>query len=296
MTRPQDLWPAAPQLQRDDIAFSFRGNDFLGHLVAPPLDVGPRPLVLVIHNYQGLKFFDVDVAEYLARVGYVGLAIDVYGNVVPPDERVWPDDEHAIHDFQKQCFEGLVSMDHDHELFRALLAEWIERGTAHPSVDASFAPAAIGYCFGGMAVIECVRGGLNVSGVVSFHGLLQTGEDPNPARYGVERPPLKTAPNTYNTDAVILIENGADDALVPDESKARFFEEMDAAGVQWMFNHHAKTPHGFALPPTLGPPGRLHEATDRRSTVNMLSLFREIFPGIPQQPVSHNAAGTSIPV
>ena len=293
-----DSWPPAPGLRRDDIAFSFRGNDYLGHLVAPPADAGPRPLVMVIHNYQGLKFFDLDVAEYLARVGYVGLAIDVYGNIVPPAERVWPEgaDEAGIHAFQKKCFEGLVAMDHDHELFRSLLGEWLQRGLEHSAVDESFAPAAIGYCFGGMAVIECVRGGLNVGGVVSFHGLLQTGEDPNPARYGVERPPLKPCENRYNTNAVILIENGADDGLVPDKSKQRFFDEMDTAGVQWMFHHHAKTPHGFALAPTLGPPGRLHEATDRRSTMAMLGLFREIFPGVPQNPVAHNAAGTSIPV
>ena len=291
-----DFWPPAPDLQRAEIGFSFRGNDYLGHLVAPPQSVGPRPLVLVIHNYQGLKFFDVDVAEYLARVGYVGLAIDVYGNTVPPDERVWPADAGDIESFQKKCFEGLVAMDHDHELFRALLAEWLDRGRAHPTVDSSFAPAAIGYCFGGMAVVECVRGGLDFGGVVSFHGLLQTGEDPNPARYGVDRPQLKPCDNHYNTKTVLLIENGAEDGLVPDESKKRFFEEMDAAGVDWIFHHHAHTPHGFALPPTLGPPGRLFEAADRRSTVNMLSLFREIFPGIAQNPVERNAAGTSIPV
>jgi len=291
-----DFWPPAPDLRRDDIGFHFRGNDYLGHLVAPPADAGPRPLVLVIHNYQGLKFFDVDVAEYLARVGYVGLAIDVYGNIVPPDERVWPDDPRRVPAFQKKCFEGLVAMDHDHELFRALLGEWLNRGYAHPSVDESVPGAAIGYCFGGMAVIECVRGGLKVGGVVSFHGLLQTGEDPNAARNDVERPPLKTCPNDYNTDAVILIENGADDALVPDESKRRFFDEMDAAGVSWVFHHHARTPHGFALPPTLGPPGRLHEATDRRSTMAMLDLFREIFPGVTQNPVECNAAGTTIPL
>ena len=39
----------------------------------------------------------------------------------------------------------------------------------------------------------------------------------------------------------------------------------------------------------------LHEATDRRSTMSMLSLFREIFPGVPQNPVERNAAGTTIP-
>ena len=72
MSNSLDFWPPAPDLRKADIGFTFRGNDYLGHLVAPPESAGPRPLVLVIHNYQGLKFFDVDVAEYLA-VSYTHL-------------------------------------------------------------------------------------------------------------------------------------------------------------------------------------------------------------------------------
>lgn len=292
---PHALWPAAPELRRADIAFTHQGNEFVGHLVAPSEAVGPRPLVLVIHNYQGLKFFDVDVAEYLARLGYVGLAIDMYGLMVPPEERIFPKDASKIPAFQKKCFAGMAAMDHDHGAFRDLLAAWIDQGLNHETVDASFAPAAIGYCFGGMAVIEGVRGGLNLSGVVSLHGLLQTGEDPNPEKYGVTRPPVKPRADAYNTKTIVMIENGANDHLVPEESKHRFFAEMDAAGVDWVFNQYAQTPHGFALPPTLGPPGHLHDGADRRSTMNMLNLFREVFPGVIQNPVAFNAAGTAIP-
>ncbi len=291
----QPLWPPAPDLRRADVSFSFRDNDYLGHLVAPPASAGPRPLVLVIHNYQGLKFFDVDVAEYLARVGYVGLAIDMYGDRLPPARRLWPEDAADIPGFQRGCFEAMVAVDHDYEAFRALLKAWLDHGRAHETVDAGVAPAAIGYCFGGVAVIEAVRGGLDLGGAVSFHGLLQTGEDPSPSGMGVERPPLKLTENKYNTKTVLMIENGADDHLVPDESKLRFFEEMNGAGVDWSFHHYANTPHGFALAKTLGPPGRLFEPTDRRSTMNMLNLFREIFPGVAQNPVAHNASGTRIP-
>lgn len=291
-----DFWPPAPDLRRDDISFSFRGNAYRGHLVAPPADAGPRPLVLVIHNYQGLKQFDIDVAEYLARLGYVGLAADLYGQDVPEGEREFPtDDPSRIPDFQKQCFQAMVALDHDHEKFRALLETWLDHGRAHEFADAKQPPAAIGYCFGGMAVLECVRGGLDVSGVVSFHGLLQTGEDPNPAANGAIRPPLKPSENRYNTRTIVFIENGAEDQLVPDDSKQRFFHEMDEAGVDWNFHHYAATPHGFALPPRIGPPGRLYEPADRRSTLNMLNLLREVFPDVPQNRVTHNAAGTRIP-
>ena len=122
---PQDLWPPAPGLVRADIGFHFRGHDYLGHLVAPPAATGPRPLVLVVHNYQGLKFFDVDVAEYLARVGYAALAVDVYGDLCPPQDRIFPTDASRIGDFQKKCFEAMVYMDHDYEKFRSIMGEWV---------------------------------------------------------------------------------------------------------------------------------------------------------------------------
>ena len=293
---PHSLWPPAPELRRDEIRVSHEGQEYVGRLVAPPAAAGPRPLVLVIHNYQGLKFFDVDVAEYLARIGYVGLAVDMYGDRVPAGDREFPTDPAAVAAFQRRCFEAMVVMDHDLPTFRSLLGAWLEAGRAHETVDAEPAPAAIGYCFGGVAVLEAVRAGLDLSAVVSFHGLLQTGEDGSPATAGVTRPPLIRGEDRHNRNTVVLVENGAEDHLVPPESMTRFFAEMDAAGVQWIFHHHAATPHGFALPPTLGPPGRLHVASDRRSTMSMLALFREVFPGVPQHPVATNAAGTTIPL
>ncbi len=293
-----DFWPPAPDLRRSEVGVSFRGNQYVGHLVAPPESEGPRPLVLVIHNYQGLKFFDVDVAEYLARLGYAGLAIDMYGELVPADERLWPTDYESHPEkaqaFQKKCFEGMVACDHDYEFFRALLREWLNAGLAHDAVDDSVSASAIGYCFGGVAVLEAVRGGLDLAGVVSFHGLLQTGEDHSPDGWGVTRPPLKRCENNYNTDTVVLIENGKDDHLVSDESRQKFYAEMDEAGVEWIFHDYARTPHGFALPPTIGPPGHLHDSADRRSTMSMLALFRELYPEVIQNRVSHNAAGTRI--
>ena len=64
------------------------------------------------------------------------------------------------------------------------------------------------------------------------------------------RPPLKLYENDFNTKAVVLIENGADDYLVGNESKERSFAEMIQAGVEWNFHDRPGTPHGFALPTT----------------------------------------------
>ena len=288
-------WQEYPGLVRKTIEFDFRDNKYRGSLVAPPKSEGPKPLVLVIHNYQGLKFFDVDVAEFIARSGYVGLAIDLYGEDVPVDERLWPDDPKKVMSFNKKCFEAMVKCDHDHQFFRSLLNEWLIKGIEDECVDNRVSPAAIGYCFGGVAVLEAVRAGLNLSGVVSFHGLLQTGEDNAPEMVGIERPKLKLAPNLYNKDTVVLIENGRDDHLVSDESRIRFCQEMDEAGVRWIFHDYSGTPHGFALPPTLGPPGHLHISSDRLSTISMLRLFKEIFPDFKQNRVEYNASGNFIP-
>lgn len=290
-----DFWPPAPDLQRQTLELQFQGKTYTGYLVAPPASSGPRPLVLEIHNYAGLKFFDVHQAEYLARLGYVGLAIDVYGDLIAPEDRLWSTDPERLQTHLKKSFSAMVALDHDHGFFRAILRAWLELGVALPCVDRSVAPAAIGYCFGGVAVLEAVRGGLDLSAVVSFHGLLQTGEDGSPASVGVVRPPLKRAANRHNTRTIVQIENGADDHLVAPDNRARFCQEMDDAGVTWIFHDYAKTPHGFALPPTLGPPGHLHEASDRRSTLAMQSLFREVFPHVQQQRVERNAAGTLIP-
>ena len=114
-------WQKNPDLLRKTIEFDFRDNRYRGTLVAPPKSEGPKPLVLVIHNYQGLKFFDEDVAEFMARSGYVGLAIDLYGDNVPSNERLWPDDPEKVMSFNRKCFEAMVQCDHDHEFFRSLL-------------------------------------------------------------------------------------------------------------------------------------------------------------------------------
>ncbi|MEK9764228.1 MAG: hypothetical protein VW729_16220 [Deltaproteobacteria bacterium] len=83
--------------------------------------------------------------------------------------------------------------------------------------------------------------------------------------------------NDFNTKAVVLIENGADDYLDDNESKERFFAEMIQAGVEWNFHDRPGTPHGFVQPTTLVHPGHLHERSGYRSTVKMLALFKDIF-------------------
>jgi len=291
-----DHWEPDPSLRREELPLSFDGRSFLGYMVAPPKHVGQRPAVLVVHNFQGLKYFEVQVAEYWARVGYVGIAVDLYGDAVPPDARLWPGFCCGFMGFLKQTFQAMTDVDHDFAKFRGFLQAWLDATLALPAVDPALPPAMMGYCFGGVACIEAVRGGLNLSAAVSLHGLLQTGEDTNPAKWGAQRKPIVPCENKYNTRTALYIENGENDHLVTEDNVRRFVAEMDEAGVKYFIHHHKGAGHGFALPPSMGPPSQLHEEADRQSTLRMLAVFREAFPGVPQNCVDRNAAGTLIPV
>merc|ERR1712150_370740 len=160
---------------------------------------------------------------------------------------------------------------------------------------------AIGYCLGGQCLLEQVRAGHQLQAVVSFHGLLQS----RPCVRASPLDPMKRmtnaeivkevdmAPNSYRVDCKVLIENGDLDEHVPEEAIMEWKKEMDEHGIDWRFNNHARTPHGFALAPGLISSAYV-EAVDRRSTLSMLSLFAEVWPSFPQYPVESNACGTSL--
>ena len=151
-----------------------------------------------------------------------------------------------------------------------------------------------------------VRDGQNVQAVCSFHGLLHSRPvmpgraDPRGGffdRFTAEEfeadPEIENAENNHNTACKVLIENGDLDEHVPTESMDEFRDEMDAVGIDWRINNHARTPHGFALAPGVWSTAYT-EAADRRSTLSMLSLFAEAWPDFEQHAVDTNACGTRL--
>jgi dienelactone hydrolase len=125
--------------------------------------------------------------------------------------------------------------------------------------------AAIGYCFGGMAVLEMARDGQNdLAGVVSFHGVLAT--------------PMPMKPNTY--EGKILVLHGADDPVVPDDQTMAFWREMRDAKANWEFVAYGKALHTFTnwlMPEDGPPPAAYNKQADRRSWIAMQNFFGEIF-------------------
>ena len=123
-----------------------------------------KPLVLVVHTWAGKDDFVHKKAESLAELGYVGFAVDMYG-----DGKTGSDAAE-----NESMMTPLVS---DRDLLKARINSALEYGKSLSYVDSSKV-AAIGYCFGGLVVLDLARSGANVSGVVSFHGLLM-GSDIN---------------------------------------------------------------------------------------------------------------------
>ncbi len=162
---------------------------------------------------------------------------------------------------------------------RAALVRRLQAGldaaAAQPEVDAR-RMAAIGYCFGGMCVLDLARANAALRGVASFHGLLT----PPPADAG---PPFSSDTSSDASSRPIspkvLVLHGWDDPFVPVETVPAFAQEMSARGADWQLVAYGHTVHGFTKPSANQPEiGAVYDAkADRRSWRTLLDFLPEIF-------------------
>jgi dienelactone hydrolase len=149
-------------------------------------------------------------------------------------------------------------------LWRARVAAGLEALKANALVNPAKV-VAMGYCFGGTAVLELARGGAEVAGVVSFHGGLDT----------------PTPEDAKNIRAKVLVLHGADDPLVPAAQVAAFEQEMRQGGVDWQLIAYGGAVHGFTNPASGDDPGgrgvAYNAVADARSWAAMRQFFAEIF-------------------
>lgn len=210
---------------------------------------GSRPGVLVSHAWSGRSDFEDGKANALAGLGYVAFALDLYGKGVRGSN---PDENSAL----MQPFLDDRAMLQK----RLLLSLATLRNQAE--VDAS-KTAAIGFCFGGLCVLDIARTGEDLAGVVSFHGL-----------FGA---PGNTSGKTIT--AKVLALHGWDDPMAPPDSVVALSTEMSTMQADWQLHAYGNTMHAFTNPEANDKAfGTVYNASaDRRSWAAMKGFLQELF-------------------
>ncbi|HEY3323428.1 MAG TPA: dienelactone hydrolase family protein [Planctomycetota bacterium] len=220
-----------------------------GYLAHDDATNDPKPGVIVVHDWMGNGPFSKLKAEELAKLGYVGFAIDVYGKGVRPQN-------------PKEAAEQAGKFKQDRKPLRERVNAALTFLRTQKMVDPRRI-AAMGYCFGGMAALELGRSGADILGIVSFHGSL---DSPTPA-------------DGKNIKAKVLVLHGADDPHVPDRDVAAFESEMRGGGVDWQLVKYGNAVHAFTNPTAGNDNSKgaaYNEKADRRSWQAMKDFLAEI--------------------
>ncbi|MCS5733643.1 dienelactone hydrolase family protein [Herbiconiux daphne] len=240
-----DTVPLSPGsvIQTEGVAYDESGAPLDGLLVWDAAADGPRPGVLVLHDWTGEGEYVRTRARMLARLGYVAFTADIYGTGIRPVSDAAAEQAHAFYA--------------DLPLLRERVRAGFEVLRHDPRVDPERI-AVIGYCFGGSAAVEFARTGAAVVGTVSFHGGLITHE---PADVAAIAAPL-------------LVLTGAADPVVPDAAVVAFEDELRTAPeLDWQIVSYSGAPHAFTLPST----PNYRPKADRRSWVALQQFLAEVF-------------------
>ena len=238
-------------LQHRIIEYSDGDTVLEGRLAWDDASSAPRPGVLVSHAWGGRSANEDSRADRLAELGYVAFALDLYGK---GRRGSGPDENAAL----MQPF-----LD-DRALLQRRMHVSLQTLRAQAEVDAG-SVAAIGYCFGGLCVLDLARTGADIAGVVSFHGLFA--------------PPGNTAGNQIR--ARILALHGWDDPMATPDSVVALAKELSVMGADWQLHAYGHTMHAFTNPAADDPDmGTVYDpAADRRSWQAMTNFLDELFDG-----------------
>ena len=226
---------------------SRHGELVLESVLTRDASAGPRPLVMIFPNFFGLDEVDDENAERIVGLGYAAFACDLYGKGRRGGTR-----EEA-----RARMEPLLA---DRPLLQARMLHLLEEARGLDTVDTARV-AAIGFCFGGLCVLDLARTGADVKGVASFHGLFTP--PPN-----LPEPKIKARVAAYHA---------WEDAVVPPDHVVELGQELTRAGCDWQIHCFGGAVHGFthARPPEDGIP--FNALADRRSWRAAEAFLAECF-------------------
>lgn len=238
---------AQAQILEERVVYPVAGQTYEGFFVRNQGFGDRQPIVLLVHDWDGLGAYEQRRAQMLAEQGYATFAIDLYGQGIRP----------ATLDEARTESGKLYN---DRSLLRSRLLGSMERAKQLPGVDPS-RMVAIGYCFGGASVLELARSGADVDGVVSFHGGLTTPEGQN---Y-----------DGFNGSVLIL--HGADDPFAPLSEVMALAQALSEAKVSYDMELYGGAQHSFTVW-TANREGAKYDAqADRYSWRSLLTFLNQVF-------------------
>lgn len=230
------------------IDYSHNGVQLEGFFAYDNKRPQPLPAVLISHAWGGRDEFACNKARKLAELGYAAFALDMYGKGIigsGPEENA-----RLMNPFMN-----------DRRLLQNRITTALETVRKLPEVDPKRI-AAMGFCFGGLCVLDLARTGADLRGVVSFHGLFV--------------PPGNTQGNKIK--AKVLVLHGHDDPMTPPDQAANLAKELTEAEADWQIHIYGNTLHAFTNPMANDRSfGTVYDETaDRRSWESLRNFLAEV--------------------
>jgi len=209
------------------VVYSINDQSYEGYYISPS---DQAPLVVLIHDWDGLTDYEVKRANMLAELGYAVFALDLFGAGVRPTE---------VADMRQHTGELYKDRQKMRALMNGALAAAKDRGAQVENA------VAAGYCFGGAAVLEWARSGANLKGFATFHGGLKTPE----------------GQNYDNAKGKFLIMHGSADTAITMDQFAALANQLEKAGISNEMITYGGAQHAF----TVFGQDRYQAAADKKS-------------------------------
>lgn len=220
----------------------------VGYLAWDETYADPKPCVIVSHAWGGLDGFSEDKAIQMAAMGYVGFALDNYGDGALPET-----------DEDKQAL--MMPLKDDRKALLKRLKAGVKAAGDLDEVDQDNM-AVMGFCFGGLCALDLARSGADLKAAISFHGLLDAPDLPK-----------------KKIKAKVLVAHGWDDPMVPPQQVLDLGNELKKAGCEWQLLAFGQTTHAFMVPDADSGDGMLkyNPESERRAWAATLELLDTIF-------------------
>jgi dienelactone hydrolase len=234
---------AQAQIVGESVVYEIEGQPFEGYFARNPGFGDDQPIVLLIHDWNGIGDYEQRRVEMLAERGYAAFAADLYGQGNRPSNVE-----------ESQAESGKLYS--DRATMRQRLMAGLEEAQSMAGVDPDRV-VAMGYCFGGAAVLEMARAGADIDGFVSFHGGLATPE----------------GQDYSDVQAPILVLHGGNDPVAPMSEVATLADELNAAAVPYDMEIYGGVLHSFTVWGADGGSSRYDAHADTQSWDALLSFL-----------------------